>query len=129
MVFLENGRMLLPTGLSYGVDGQTGVREIDFLGKVYNEYVWDGGQHHDMTQLPNGNYVVLSNTPGGASAMDYMAVSYTHLDVYKRQLPACIGAAMLRCSPTLTDLLASHQGSWIGRGLTAALFGLSLIHI
>lgn len=44
-------------------------------------------------------------------------------------LPACIGAAMLRCSPTLTDLLASHQGSWIGRGLTAALFGVLILYI
>lgn len=72
MVFLESGRILVPTGMGYGADGQTGVREIDLLGKVYNEYVWDGGQHHDMTRLPNGNYVVLSNTPGGASAMDYI---------------------------------------------------------
>ena len=69
---LQNGRLLIPSGLSYANDDRTGVRETDMLGKVYNDYVWDGGQHHDLMQLPNGNYLVLANTPGLGSILDYL---------------------------------------------------------
>ena len=75
-ILLDNGRMLLPTGYSYtsAVWWSNGVREIDGMGKVYREYIFPGGQHHDYVELPDGNYLVVSDTPGEVDSEDYMLV-------------------------------------------------------
>ncbi|WP_343210330.1 aryl-sulfate sulfotransferase [Anaerolentibacter hominis] len=39
----------------------TGLYEIDLSGKVYNDYLVPGGQHHDFWELPNGNLLVCSD--------------------------------------------------------------------
>ncbi len=36
------------------------IREVDFLGKIYNDYVADGAVHHTVTQSDNHNIVVTA---------------------------------------------------------------------
>lgn len=38
-----------------------GVVELDLLGYVHNEYLLEGGYHHDAYELPNGNLIVLTS--------------------------------------------------------------------
>lgn len=40
---------------------KSGLVETDLLGKVYNEYVIPGGQHHDFFEMENGNLLVASD--------------------------------------------------------------------
>ena len=56
---------------------------MDLLGHINAEYSVPGGYHHDLDQLPNGNFLIASDDFSGSTVED--AVSYTHLDVYKRQ--------------------------------------------
>lgn len=59
---LENGRLLLGSDRElHPPYYNTGLYEIDFLGKVYNEYVLPGGYHHDFYELENGNLLIASN--------------------------------------------------------------------
>ena len=39
----------------------TGFMVFDLVGKVYQEYLVSSGFHHDLTVLPNGNYVIDSS--------------------------------------------------------------------
>ncbi len=58
---LENGHLLLSNTeyiLSYS---RTGLVEIDYLGKIYNVYDIEGGYHHDVVELENGNYLLASS--------------------------------------------------------------------
>ncbi|MBQ8507883.1 MAG: aryl-sulfate sulfotransferase [Clostridia bacterium] len=75
-ILLENGRMILPTSYSYtsAVWWSNGVREIDGMGKVYREFIFPGGQHHDYLEMPDGNYLIVSDTPGEIDSEDYMLV-------------------------------------------------------
>ena len=74
VVFLENGRMLIPTTFRYSSMNwwSNGLREIDGLGRVYNEYVYPGGTHHGFMQLPNGNYLAIADTPNDIDSEDYL---------------------------------------------------------
>ena len=38
----------------------TGLYEMSLLGKIYAEYRLPGGYHHDQTELPNGDLLVLT---------------------------------------------------------------------
>lgn len=59
---LNNGRLLLGTNrLVSDPYYVTGLYEMDFLGKVYKEYKIPGGYHHDVVELPNGNFLVLTD--------------------------------------------------------------------
>ena len=59
---LNNGRLLLSTErLVNSPYYNTGLYEIDLLGKIYNEYSLPGGYHHDFYELENGNLIVASN--------------------------------------------------------------------
>jgi len=72
---LENGHFLIPNIYGHGAEfpnGLTGIREIDPLGKVYNTYVWDGGEHHEIIVMPNGNYMITGSRPGYATNRDYI---------------------------------------------------------
>ena len=72
---LDNGRFLIPNQYGHGAEfpnGLTGIREVDPLGKVYNVYVWDGGEHHEIIVLPNGNYMVTGSRPGYETNRDYL---------------------------------------------------------
>lgn len=59
---LDNGRLLLSTErLINSPYYNTGLYEIDLLGKVYNEYSLPGGYHHDFYELENGNLLIATN--------------------------------------------------------------------
>lgn len=74
-IFLENGRMVIPTTFRYTSMNwwSNGLREVDGLGKVYNEYIYPGGTHHDFMQLPNGNYLAVADTPNDLDSEDSLA--------------------------------------------------------
>lgn len=59
---LENGHLLLGTdkviASPYYV---TGLYELDYLGKIYKEYIIPGGYHHDVYEMSNGNLLVGTN--------------------------------------------------------------------
>lgn len=72
---MDNGRFLIPNELGHGAEfpnGLTGIREIDPLGKVYNTYVFNGGEHHEIIVLPNGDYMVTGSRPGYETNRDYV---------------------------------------------------------
>lgn len=59
---LENGHLIVPT--TYVLKPQyyaSGLKEIDFLGKVYNEYAIPGGQHHGIYVMEDNNLLVASD--------------------------------------------------------------------
>lgn len=61
-VILDNGHLLLGSDrLILEPYYVTGLYEIDFLGKVYRNYKIPGGYHHDVVELPNQNFLVLTN--------------------------------------------------------------------
>lgn len=62
IVFLENGHIILSTSQLLSDNfTKTGFVEIDLFGKIYNEYILNGGYHDQMLLLNNGNYLVLSS--------------------------------------------------------------------
>ena len=70
---LENGHILMPASYvlkpSYYKEGMI---EIDLMGKIYGEYMIPGGQHHDFVEMPNGNFLVASDSPDLSSVEDYV---------------------------------------------------------
>lgn len=52
---IENGNMLLKKS-----DG-SGFYEMDLLGKIYNQYQDVNNIHHDVIELPNGNFLTTSS--------------------------------------------------------------------
>ena len=59
---LENGHLLVGTNrIISDPYYTTGLFEIDFTGKIYNEYYIPGGYHHDTYELESGNFLVLTN--------------------------------------------------------------------
>lgn len=62
--FLDNGHLLLGNGeqgTTFGI--VSGLVEIDFLGKIYNQYILKSGYHHDLQVLSNGNFLVAGSNP------------------------------------------------------------------
>lgn len=60
--FLENGHLIVGTDrIISDPYYTTGLYEMDFLGKIYNEFYIPGGYHHDVKELDSGNLLVLSN--------------------------------------------------------------------
>lgn len=70
---LENGHILMPASYvlkpSYYKEGMI---EIDLMGKIYGEYMIPGGQHHDFVEMPNGNFLVASDSPDLSTVEDYV---------------------------------------------------------
>ncbi len=59
---LENGRMLLGTErLIEEPYYNTGLYEMDMLGKIYVEYSLPGGYHHGYFEMDNGNLLIASD--------------------------------------------------------------------
>lgn len=72
---LKNGRLLVSTErLVNSPYYMTGLYEIDFLGKVYNEYSVEGGYHHDYFEMENGNILLASDdfSGDGGTVEDYI---------------------------------------------------------
>lgn len=69
--FLANGHLLVPT--KYTLKPQyykSGMKEIDFLGKTYNEYAIPGGHHHATYVMEDGNILVASDANDLTSVED-----------------------------------------------------------
>lgn len=70
---LENGHILMPASYvlkpSYYKEGMI---EIDLMGKIYGEYMIPGGQHHDFVEMPNGNFLIASDSPDLSTVEDYV---------------------------------------------------------
>ena len=68
---LNNGNLLLSSDrLMAPPYYMVGLMEMDLLGKVYTEYVFEGGYHHDAIELPNGNLLVAGNNPNKMTVED-----------------------------------------------------------
>lgn len=68
---LSNGHLIVPT--TYTIKPQyykSGLKEIDFLGKVYNEYAIPGGHHHGTYEMPDGNILLSSDANDLSSVED-----------------------------------------------------------
>ncbi|MFI3238593.1 MAG: aryl-sulfate sulfotransferase [Lachnospiraceae bacterium] len=55
---LENGNIILLD------DDYATITEMDLLGKVYGQYKDPAGVHHDVIELPNGNFLTTSKSDG-----------------------------------------------------------------
>ncbi len=70
---LSNGHLIVPSSYTLKTQYyQSGIMEIDLLGKVYYEYAIPGGMHHDMLELPNGNLLVASDRSSFETVEDYV---------------------------------------------------------
>ena len=70
---LNNGHLLLSTNrLMNNPYYMTGLYEIDLLGKIYYEYSLEGGYHHDVFEMPNGNLLVATNNFKSDTVEDYI---------------------------------------------------------
>lgn len=59
---LKNGHLLLGSYRLVNSPYYTiGFDEMDFTGKIYNEYVLPGGYHHDVFEMENGDFLIASN--------------------------------------------------------------------
>lgn len=57
---LNNGHILIGSDKSIASKCSAGLIEMDLLGKIYFEYLIPGGYHHDVYEMPNGNFLALS---------------------------------------------------------------------
>ncbi len=61
-ISLNNGHLLLGTNKVISDPYYTtGLYEIDYLGKIYTEYLLPGGYHHDVYEMNNGNLLIASS--------------------------------------------------------------------
>lgn len=68
---LDNGKITLSTNrLLNSPYYTTGFLTMDLLGHIDFEYSLPGGYHHDLDQLPNGNYLVASDDFSGSTVED-----------------------------------------------------------
>ncbi len=58
---LENGNFLFGNRRLFEPYYSTELIEVDYLGKVYNQYNIPSGYHHDVDEMPNGNLLVATN--------------------------------------------------------------------
>lgn len=73
---LENGHMIASSSrLLSPLYYVSGVVEFDLCGKVYNDYLVPGGQHHDVFEMKNGNLLVASDTE------DFSSVEATVVEI------------------------------------------------
>lgn len=70
---LKNGNLILSSNRTVNAPYyMAGLMEMDLLGKVYHEYVFPGGYHHDVYELDNGNFIVAGNNPSKTVVEDYV---------------------------------------------------------
>ncbi len=60
--YLNNGNLVLSNEKVINPPYYTtGFYELSMLGKIEKEYITPGGYHHDLAELPNGNFLVASD--------------------------------------------------------------------
>lgn len=70
---LQNGHLILSSDRTVSPPYyMAGLMEMDLLGKVYTEYVFPGGYHHDVYELPSGNLLIAGNNPSKSVVEDYV---------------------------------------------------------
>lgn len=70
---LQNGNLILSSNRTVSEPYyMAGLMEMDLLGKVYVEYVFPGGYHHDVFELENGNFLIAGNNPNKNVVEDYV---------------------------------------------------------
>ena len=68
---LEDGRITLSTNrLLDSPYYTTGFLTMDLLGHIDAEYSVPGGYHHDLDQLPDGNFLIASDDFSGSTVED-----------------------------------------------------------
>lgn len=71
--FLKNGHILVSNDEAFGGEvGFTGFYEIDYLGKIYHNYVLENGYHHEVNELNNGNFLIAGSTNKESSSQDFV---------------------------------------------------------
>lgn len=69
----KNGNMIVASSrLVEPFYYQSGLLEIDLIGKVYNDYIVPGGFHHDFVELGNGNILLCGDRPDFSTVEDYV---------------------------------------------------------
>lgn len=58
---LNNGNLIFGDRDLVGYYYSADLIEVDYLGKVYNQYNVPYGYHHEVTELPSGNLIVATN--------------------------------------------------------------------
>ncbi len=83
---LNNGHYLIGTDRLYHTPYyNTGLLEIDLLGKVYKEINVEDGYHHGVYQLENNNLLVMNNNFDNNTVEDYIVeIDYETGDIVKR---------------------------------------------
>ena len=73
-LFYDTGLERLANGNLYFGDRTTDrIIEIDMLGRILNEWPLPGyGFHHDVIEMPNGNFLVTVNKNGLSTAQDHI---------------------------------------------------------
>lgn len=70
---LANGHYLVASNNTANeTEANGGIMEVDLTGRIYNLYQLPGGFHHDMMELPNGNFIVVSSQDDLTVIMDTM---------------------------------------------------------
>lgn len=70
---LENGHLMLPSSNLLKKNYYSeGLIEMDLCGRIYHKYLIPGGMHHDFQELPDGNFLVASDSPDFSSVEDYV---------------------------------------------------------
>ena len=80
---LNSGRLILSTELSLeSTFYKSAIKEIDLLGKVYNEYVIPGEKHCDVFEMKNGNIMVAGRKDDLEKEGDYiLEIDYLNGDL------------------------------------------------
>lgn len=86
---LSNGRFLLESETvmtpTSSMPHSSLFYEMDYLGRVYQEYFIPDGVHHDIQEMsPNGNFLVLTNSGGGYEQDAVMEIERTSGKVIKK---------------------------------------------
>lgn len=73
-LFYDNGMERLENGNLYFGDGSTNrIYEIDMLGNILNQWEMPGyGFHHNVIEIPNGNFIATVNKFGEPTVEDYI---------------------------------------------------------
>ncbi len=81
---LENGHLLLGTNeIISDPYYTTGLYEIDYLGKIYTEFMIPGGYHHDVYEMDNGNLLIGTSNFDGTVEDIIIEVERTSGDILK----------------------------------------------
>lgn len=71
--YLNNGNLVLSNEKVINPPYYTtGFYELSMLGKIEREYIVPGGYHHDLAELPNGNFIVASDKFEHNTVEDYL---------------------------------------------------------